>query len=44
VDALEGKQRTGADFTPLSLPSSSQSGTPSAQPPAPEGPTEARMP
>jgi polyhydroxyalkanoate synthesis regulator phasin len=43
VDALEGKQRTGADFTPLSLPSSG-SGLLSTQPPAPEGPTEARMP
>jgi polyhydroxyalkanoate synthesis regulator phasin len=40
VDALEGKTRVGDDFTPLSLPSSTQP----AAPPAPEGPTEARMP
>jgi polyhydroxyalkanoate synthesis regulator phasin len=40
LDALEGKQRTGADYTPLTLPSS----THPAAPPAPEGPTEARMP
>lgn len=40
VDALEGKNRTGADFTPLTLPSSTQP----ASPPAPERPTEARMP
>jgi polyhydroxyalkanoate synthesis regulator phasin len=45
VDALEGKSRTGDDFTILSLPSSG-SAEPSAQPspPAPEGPAEARMP
>ncbi|WP_420125213.1 hypothetical protein [Longimicrobium sp.] len=41
VDALEGKRRTGEDYTLLSLPSSS---TEPASPPAPEGPTEARMP
>jgi polyhydroxyalkanoate synthesis regulator phasin len=40
VDALEGKTRVGDDFTRLSLPSSPQP----ASPPAPEGPTEARMP
>ena len=40
VDALEGKSGTGDDFTRLALPSS----TDPASPPAPEGPTEARMP
>ncbi|MBW3572233.1 MAG: hypothetical protein KY467_14120 [Gemmatimonadetes bacterium] len=40
VDALEGKGRGGDEHTLLSLPSS----TPPASPPAPEGPTEARMP
>jgi polyhydroxyalkanoate synthesis regulator phasin len=39
VDALEGKTRAGDDFTMLWLPSSQP-----ASPPAPEGPTEARMP
>lgn len=42
VDALEGKTETEADYTMLSLPSS---GSAAPQlPPAPEGPTEARMP
>lgn len=43
LDALEGSARAGDDYTVLSLPSS---GTASRQlpPPAPEGPTEARMP
>lgn len=46
VDALEGKTRTGDDFTRLSLPSASGAAESPTQPspPAPEGPTEARMP
>ncbi len=41
LDALEGRGRIGDEHTLLSLPSS---GSSPAQPPAPEGPTEARMP
>lgn len=45
VDALEGKPRTGDDFTGVSLPSSgSAESATQPSPPAPEGPTEARMP
>ena len=40
LDALEGRGGAGDEHTLLSLPSSA----PRAEPPAPEGPTEARMP
>ena len=40
LDVLEGRRPAGDEHTLLSLPSS---GSP-ADPPAPEGPTEARMP
>ncbi len=41
LDALEGKGGAGSEHTLLALPSS---GTAASLPPAPEGPTEARMP
>lgn len=41
LDALEGKGSAGTEHTLLALPSSGPAALP---PPAPEGPTEARMP